>query len=132
MPEQVDVIKVLRCMAVGVIRAQNKCTGIETIIDFLDVLKRRCKRPAPKILKSRIPAQECPNTPPCLDFAERAECDDLEEAIYRLYRLGAACNLSDPILRDTVNSPIDGAKPESMSDYIVNPKPRRTFGSTID
>src|SRR5260370_23612712 len=114
MPEQVDVIKVLRCMDVGFISAENKCTGIETIIVFLDMLKRRCKRTAPKILKSRIPAQECPNTPPCLDFAERAECDDLEEAIYRLYRLGAACNLSNHILRDTVNSPIDVAKLEGL------------------
>src|SRR5258708_10320706 len=114
MPEQVDVIKVLRCMAVGVIRAQNKCTGIETIIDFLDVLKRRCKRTAPKILKSRIPAQECPNTPPCLDFAERAEGDDLEEAIYRLYRLDATCYLADHIFRDTVHSPIDVAKLEGL------------------
>src|SRR5260370_14502682 len=121
MQEQLDGIKVLRCMAVGVIRAQNKCTGIETIIDFLDVLKRRCKRTAPKILKSRIPAQECPNTPPCLDFAERAECDDLEEAIYRLYRLGAAFNLSNHILRDTVNRPIDGSKLAGLQVCVFSP-----------
>src|SRR5260221_14725114 len=114
MPEQVDVIKVFRRMAVGVIRAQNKCTGIETIIDLLDVLKRRCKGTAPQILKGRIPAQECPNTPPCLDFAERAECDDLEEAIYWLNRLGAACNLSNHVLRDTVSSPINVAKLEGL------------------
>src|SRR5579859_4345987 len=114
MPEQVDVIKVLRYMAVGVIRAQNKCTSIETPIDLLDVLKRQCKGAAPKILKSRIPAQECPNTPPGLDFAERTECNDLEEAIYWFNRLGAACNLSNHVLRDTISSTIDIAKLEDL------------------
>src|SRR2546421_10508265 len=106
MPEQVDVIKVLRCMTVCVISTQNKCTGIETTIDLLGVLKRCRKGTTPKILKSRISAQKCPNTSPCLDFAECTESNDLEEAIYWLNWLGAACNLSNHKLRDTVSSPI--------------------------